>query len=55
MVQLEGQRSAVGLMAACVISSPSLQGSAVRWAAIMLSLMLWLMLLDAAPQWMARG
>lgn len=55
MAPPEGQRSAVGLMAACVISSPSHQGSAVRWAAIMLSLMPWLTLLDAAPQWMARG
>jgi hypothetical protein len=55
MAHLEGQRSAAGLMAACVISSPSHQGSAVRWAAIMLRPMQSPMLPDAAPQWLARG
>ena len=50
MVHLEGQRSAAGLMAACVISSPSHQGNAVRWAAITQKPMQSPMLPVEAPQ-----
>ena len=50
MAHLEGQRSAAGLMAACVISSPSHQGSAVRWAVTTQNPMQSPMLPAAAPQ-----
>lgn len=50
MAPPEGQPLAVGLMAACVISSPSHQGSAVRWAVTTQNLMQSPMLPAAAPQ-----